>query len=530
MRHVTKPPAPPRGVATFKACLAAAGLAVALAGTCLGAEDAAFQDLVGQLPRSANAVVLLNVEKAKQSPMGVRLGWKEKIEKAFEEGLTRVPPHATRCVLAAQFDFESMRPLWEAAILDLSRAPSLETIAKTYQGNMDRLENRDAVTLPSGAYVVQLFPTTLGAVAPASRQFALRWLRELRSSTGIPLSAYVQKAAGYSDQAGSEIIMAVDLDGAFTPERVSEYVNSKEWLKKLGVNPGQLAGLLWRAQGIRLGIRIGDQPLGRVAVDLVDDAAWTQPFAKQLMIQILEDAGMKIDDLDAWKVVARGKEIALQGNFSPEGLRQVLSLIQSPAPSVNVAGEMSSQVPTKGVISSDVPATKVKPTLDPATASQQNFKTVVRYLNELKLEKGNMKTFGQHAVWFDRYAKKIEQLPILNVDPELVQYDAFVAQKLREGSEAVRMSGIQAGVRKASVQSESPDVYTYGYRGGYYGGYGYARPAPYADLRYEGAQRRIIRKEEYGSARATEQQIKGEVLAATREIRSKMTQKYQVEF
>ena len=518
MGHVTKLPASPRGVAVLQACLAAAGLAVALGGPCLGADDHPFQSLVGQLPRSANAVVLLNIEKAKQSPMGVRLGWKEKIEKAFEEGLTRVPPHATRLVLGAQLDFESMRPLWEAAILDLSRAPSMETIAKTYQGAMDRLEGRDAVSLPSGAYVVKLFPTTLGAVAPASRQFALRWLREVRSSAGMPLSPYVQKAAGYSDQAGSDIIMAIDLDGAFTPERVSAYVNSREWLKKRGVNPGQLAGLLWRAQGIRLGIRIGDQPLGRVAVDLADDAAWTQPFAKQLLIQILEDAGMKIDDLDAWRVVAQGKEIALQGNFSPEGLRQVLSLVQSPAPTVNVAGEISSEVP------------QAKQTADVATASQQHFKTVVRFLNELKLEKGNMKTFGQHAVWFDRYAAKIGKLPILNVDPEVVQYSAFVAQKLCEASEAVRMSGIQAGVRKSYVQTGTPDVYTYGYAGGWYGGYGYARYAPYADLRYEGAQRRIIRKEEYGAARATEQEIKGDIIAATSEIRRRMTEKYQVEF
>lgn len=520
MRQIAKSLASRRGLAMLSGSLVAAGLAIALAGPCLGAEEGAFQDLVGQLPRSANAVVLLNLEKAKQSPMGVRLGWKEKIEKAFEEGLTRVPPHATRLVVGAQLDFESMRAVWEAAILDLGRAPSMESIAKTYNGNTDRLENLDAVALPSGTYVVKLSPRTLGAVAPASRQFVLRWLREAKSSTGMPLSPYVQKAAGYSDQAASDIIMAVDLDGAFTPERVSEYVASKEWLKKLGVNPGQLAGLLWRAQGIRLGIRIGDKPLGRVAVDLVDDAAWTQPFAKQLMIQILEDAGMKIDDLDQWRVVAQGKEIALQGNFSPEGLRQVLSLIQSPAPSVNVAGEISSEVPT----------TKVKPTVDPATASQQHFKTVVRLLNELKLEKGNMKTFGQHAVWFDRYAARIGKLPILNVDPEVVQYSAFVAQKLCEASEAVRMSGIQAGVRKSYVQSESPDVYTYGYRGGWYGGYGYARPAPYADLRYEGAQRRIIRKEEYGAARATEQEIKGDIIAATSEIRRKMTEKYQVEF
>ena len=35
-----------------------------------------FQQLVSQIPRSANAVVLLNMEKAKQSPLGLKEDWK----------------------------------------------------------------------------------------------------------------------------------------------------------------------------------------------------------------------------------------------------------------------------------------------------------------------------------------------------------------------------------------------------------------------------------------------------------------------
>ena len=35
-----------------------------------------FQELVRLVPRSANAIVLLNVEKAKDSPMGLREDWK----------------------------------------------------------------------------------------------------------------------------------------------------------------------------------------------------------------------------------------------------------------------------------------------------------------------------------------------------------------------------------------------------------------------------------------------------------------------
>ena len=86
---------------------------------CLAADE--FQDLVNKIPRSANAVVLLNMEKAKSSPLGMKEDWRAKVEQAFEYGLVRVPPQAKRFVLASQIDFEFMEPLWEAAVIEMEQ-------------------------------------------------------------------------------------------------------------------------------------------------------------------------------------------------------------------------------------------------------------------------------------------------------------------------------------------------------------------------------------------------------------------------
>jgi hypothetical protein len=88
------------------------GLFAALAvffmlGRCGYAADA-FQNLVNRIPRSANAVVLLNLEKAKNSPLGQKEDWKGKIDSAFAAGAARVPPQAARFVMASQIDFEFM--------------------------------------------------------------------------------------------------------------------------------------------------------------------------------------------------------------------------------------------------------------------------------------------------------------------------------------------------------------------------------------------------------------------------------------
>jgi hypothetical protein len=391
----------------------------------------------------------------------------------------------------------------------------MKTVAEAYGGKLDRLLNHDAVAMPSGAYVVQLATKTLAAVRPANRQFVLQWLREIESTSASPPSEYLLKAAGYSDNAGSDIIMAVDLDGAFSPSRLEEYLKAKSWLAKQGADPASVASLLYLAKGMRVGVRFGEQASTRVAIDFPNDTSFMQPIAKQLLVEILEDAGMKIDDLDSWKAEAKGKEISLTGYLSPEGLRALLSVLPSPAPSVAVAKEDASESP------------KV---LDPATATKQHFQAVTKLLKDLKVQKSETKTFGQYHVWFDRYAGKIEQLPILGVDKQVVDYSAFVAQQLRHGSQSVKTAGIRTGVRQAPVASNT-DVYNYGYASGYWGGYvGWAVENPRAELQYEQAQKRVIKKEERGEAYMTMEDIRQSIIAATNGVRRAMTEKYQIEF
>ena len=126
-------------------------------GRCGYAADA-FQDFISRIPRSANAVVLLNLEKAKNSPLGQKEDWKGKIENAFAAGAARVPPQAARFVLASQIDFDFMEPLWEAAVMDLDEETSLKTLAKARGGTLETIEGLPALALPNDTYLVQLGP------------------------------------------------------------------------------------------------------------------------------------------------------------------------------------------------------------------------------------------------------------------------------------------------------------------------------------------------------------------------------------
>jgi hypothetical protein len=119
------------------------------------------------------------------------------------------------------------------------------------------------------------------------------------------------------------------------------------------------------------------------------------------------------------------------------------------------------------------------------------------------------------------------------VDEELLDYSAFVASQLRDASGSVRGMGIRSSVRESQITSSSAGYgYVGGYRYGAYGGYGGVRSvySPRAEARGIASDRRIVRSEERGNMATNVHQIRDAMIAATSDIRRKMTEKYQVEF
>ncbi len=494
--------------------IAAGALAVAPRSGVAGDE---FQTLVNHVPRSANAIVLLDMEAAKNSPLGIKEDWKHRVENAFQSGLTRVPPQATRYALACQFDFEFMEPIWEAAICDANQQIDTAEIARRRSGTVDKIEGLSAVALPNDTYLVQFGPMTVATMAPANRQLVYRWIRDVRRATPLPLSPYLEKAARFSDTTGSQIIMAVDLDGVLSAERVGKYLRSHPdlWSGDLG----ELTQLISGVQGVRIGVRVGEQMSGKIVVDLRGDASATAPFAKRLLLQVLSDRGAAIGDFDDWTAQVKGNEIGLAGKLTASGLRRLMSVVEAPPVDELTAGKPAQVSP------GDLAAIQAKATLD-------HFRAVNGMFSDLRQDMRNAKTLASSTLYFDKYAKRIERLPILNVDEELLAYSAFVADQLRQASGSVKTMGIQTNVRQAQTTGSSAygDNYGYGgYRYGAYGTYG-GRAAAMNDIKATGSQRRVVAAEEKAVAATDVQQLRANIIAATTDIRRKMTKKYQIEF
>ena len=68
--------------------------------------------------------------------------------------------------------------------------------------------------------------------------------------------------------------------------------------------------------------------------------------------------------------------------------------------------------------------------------------------DDLKADMKNSKTLAQTSLWFDKYARRIERLPTLNVDKELVKYSAFRRRSVAPGIGGGKDDGNQ--VRRSS--------------------------------------------------------------------------------
>ena len=236
-----------------------------------------------------------------------------------------------------------MQPIWSAAVMDLSENVSIPQIADRRGGTLDQLDNLSGAAMPNDTYIVRFAPRTVGAMQPANRQSVLRWIREVQGNKG-ELSPYLQKAAGYSDDAATDIIMAIDLDGALSWERSAKYLKrNNDRLKLSDAELKDAATVLGGVQGVRLGIRLGDRPSGKLTVDFRLNPFSLTAVAKPLVLQALADAGMKIDDLDEWKVEVGPTTISLSGYLTTSGLRRALAIIETPTTSESVAEKSPSQ-------------------------------------------------------------------------------------------------------------------------------------------------------------------------------------------
>jgi hypothetical protein len=490
--------------------------------------DAQFSELARRVPRSANAIAFVNVDKLMSSPVALREGWKDHRDVAFASNVSFLPPDTNHAVLAMQLDLHLWLPLWEVALLDMDHEPIPARVAEMTGGSVDSVSGRDVVVLPEDAYAVKFGSRTAGFMAPANRQSVARWLREIDARDKYDLSAYLSEAYSYANDLGTPLILALDLEDALPLEAIrNRFEDSREILDqhKLDVEPTakMLAGL----RGITLGVTFGDKPFGKLKVDFDQPVTLSPETAKALVLYALGNHGAMIEEFADWKPEVEGRQVTLEGYLERSGMKRISSLFNRP-PSLKVREQTAEQQAK----------TPEELTREASVAYFHHITGLLEDLQGRKRTESNA-TIPQIGVWLDKYARKIDQLSILNVDPDLVQYGAGVSDSLRAAYNAIRMGSARARVRQANTPMQhdyysAGTTYGYTYRDTYLGaGYvPYGESATFAvpDQRAYYQERTRIRTQERVSSANDARTIVQGIEAATADIRRAMTQKYQVEF
>lgn len=469
-----------------------------------------------KLPAAPNAVVLIQVDKLRQ--LADQLGDNGKdAQQAARDIQADLTESVRQIALVASIDLNHLESNWELALCDMARIPSNDQLARIEQGYVDRVEDRTVIWSPRNVYFLPLPNSMLGLIQPADRQMLGRWARTWQGRSE-PLPDYLQKALEIAAE-DVPIVMAMDMSGAISAIPAAAKLRDFPPVADSGINVDELADLLSHLQGVTFAVQVRDGLYGRVRVDFDRPAGLLEQQGKAIFLEILSRAHAAIPDIAQWAPRVAGNSFSMQGPISVTGIQQLISLLRSPS----TVGSMSNAAGAAQVSS---------PGQDPslntqqaeanlrAESSKRYFQSVVRCIDQIR--DLSAKSMGERAMWDDRIARKIDQLPILNVDPELIDYGANVASLLRGAGVTIRNTNLDAGVQKIGTR-------TSGYTGG-----GVANP-------YTGNTGFVnLYSPNYTSGRITQEarqkgmseHIKNmqQIDTITAEVRRDMTQRYQTEF
>lgn len=460
---------------------------------------AQIEQLARRVPSTANALIVINARSAYNSPLAEARNWNQSGVVSKRDGMVELPSRADQILMAAEFDYEFVQPLWEVAVASATELPPMQELANRSGAQLDRIAASQIFERANDSVVAKLGTKVIGAWAPANRQQVSRWLRESHRRKQPELSEYLTDAIAKAADETNHVVLALDLQGLLDPAEVAQTLAKRDDVPK--ANAESVAEVIASLRGARLEVQLENPAQGSLTLDFERETESLSGFAKPLLLQALSKNGLNIDDIQAWNVRSIEKSIVLDGEVSPAGLRRILSVLTSPV------GPLTKK-PSEESIASGISV----------DASQEYFQAVVNYLNDLFFSDQKPRSLHEEKVWIERYAHKIEDLVTYQVDPDLVDFGQQAAGSLREILSVINRAQTRSDLRESTIDIGGQRRY------GRYGAYGYYEKA--------GAKRdrQLIQADEAGRGWGASQAIVEELRSLSSQTRAEMTARYNRQF
>ncbi len=459
-------------------------------------------------PRAGtNAIALVNADALRLGALKLK-NYKGGEQKGAAANLmAELPEHVKKAALSSFLDLDTLDPVWEMGtlIFEKNKLPTPTGIATHEGGYVDDVAGRKVIWSPRNRYILLQNADRLTINKPADRPAVANWIRSLTKGA-VPLPDYLKRAAERTSD-NAPLVLAIEMVDAVSPIPLKEKMATLQSLAGTKIDLGALAKLFGEIQGITFSISTEEQFQGQLQIDFSSAATLLQKHGKPVVLEILGRRGILLPEMKEWEGHVEGKALILSGPINAMSIVNLLSLFSS-TPSADTSPDESSE--------NSQSEEKKK-----GQMSKRYFTSVTRIVEETRNLKGV--GIGEHGIWNDKLSRKIDQLPILGVDPDVLNYGANVSQLLRGAGITIRKANIVAGTQIA------PDVTTTasaGFGVGYGGGYGYGA--------YSINNNEFYNQQVWQQAHATgiTQHISNleQIDNLTRAIRRAMTERYQVEF
>jgi hypothetical protein len=434
-------------------------------------------DVLGSTPERANAILYFDAPSVREFTKGTPL------HDDLSEKLGEVR-------IAAGLDLKTLEPNWEIGYVTVANLPDANWLAKAVGGYADSIADKPVVWSPRNAYLVPNGNSVLGVVRPADRKLAGRWLKKETSGS----AAYLQKQAAQGLKFIS-VLLAVDLEDVWSPWAIQQRIESMESLK--GADLKSISSVMSSIKGLRVIASRKNLDECIISLDFGNSPASLLPVAKNFFVEVLERNHSSIPEASKWTASVDGNTLSFRGTISPATLDDMLGLF--------TLQQQASSLPTNKS-TEELTASSDSAVIEASKAYFAKTSSIIKRVRDYSA--GNT---GERAQWNARMANRIDELPTLNVDPELIEFGANVSQGLRGNAVTLQQTNITSST---NAMINAGNAYGYNNNGYYNDGN--------SPLQYR-AMARGVGFSAYKELISAIDQMEGD-------IRRRMTEKFKVQF
>ena len=248
----------------------------------------------------------------------------------------------------------------------------------------------------------------VGMVRPADRQLVSRWLKNEKGRA----SGFLTKHALQSSQFFAALL-AVDLEDVWSPIALQDKLTGFTSIK--AINSKQLISLLSSIRGSRVVVSKKNLDDCIVSIEFGSSPEFLLPVAKDFFVEVLDRNQSSIPDASDWTPSVDGNVLAFRGKISPATLDDLIGVF--------TAQHLQDRLSRSESESSGNSEQLV------LNASKAYFDKVVGIVDRVRSYSAH--GTGDRAQWNARLANRIDELPTLNVDSDLIDFGVRISSGLR---------------------------------------------------------------------------------------------------